>query len=163
MWRHTSRLQNYKKICFGGSSLSLRLARVSRNSCKFASLKLMNKRLIFATAAEVLRVPDDSVAFVVADGNYSSITLADGNSFVVTLQLGQIERRIAEMLDHDDNRFIRIGKSLIVNRDFIAYINPSRQKMVLSDCRTFRHELSASKEALKALKELLEKEVPRCR
>lgn len=123
----------------------------------------MNKRLIFATAAEVLRVPDDSVAFVVADGNYSSITLADGSSFVVTLQLGQIERRIAEMLDHDDNRFIRIGKSLIVNRDFIAYINPSRQKMVLSDCRTFRHELSASKEALKALKELLEKEVSQCR
>ena len=123
----------------------------------------MNKRLIFATAAEVLRVPDDSVAFVVADGNYSSITLADDNSFVVTLQLGQIERRIAEMLDHDDNRFIRIGKSLIVNRDFIAYINPSRQKMVLSDCRTFRHELSASKEALKALKELLEKEVSQCR
>lgn len=111
----------------------------------------------------MLRVPDDSVAFVVADGNYSSITLADGNSFVVTLQLGQIERRIAEMLDHDDNRFIRIGKSLIVNRDFIAYINPSRQKMVLSDCRTFRHELSASKEALKALKELLEKEVSQCR
>ena len=163
MWRHTSRVQNYKKICFGGSSFSLRLARVSRNSCKFASLKLMNKRLIFATAAEVLRVPDDSVAFVVADGNYSSITLADGNSFVVTLQLGQIERRIAEMLDHDDNRFILIGKSLIVNRDFIAYINPSRQKMVLSDCRTFRHELSASKEALKALKELLEKEVSQCR
>ena len=153
MWRHTSRVQNYKKICFGGSSLSLRLARVSRNSCKFASLKLMNKRLIFATAAEVLRVPDDSVAFVVAYGN----------SFVVTLQLGQIERRIAEMLDHDDNRFILIGKSLIVNRDFIAYINPSRQKMVLSDCRTFRHELSASKEALKALKELLEKEVSQCR
>lgn len=123
----------------------------------------MNKRLIFATAAEMLRVPDDSVAFVMADGNYSSITLVDGNSFVVTLQLGQIERRIAEMLDHDDNRFIRIGKSLIVNRDFIAYINPSRQKMVLSDCRTFRHELSASKEALKALKELLEKEVSQCR
>ena len=118
----------------------------------------MNKRLIFATAAEVLRVPDDSVAFVVADGNYSSITLADGNSFVVTLQLGQIERRIAEMLDHDDNRFIRIGKSLIVNRDFITYVNPQRQKLVLSDGRTFRHEVSASKEALKALKDLLEKE-----
>ena len=65
------------------------------------------------------------------------------------------------MLDSDDNRFIRIGKSLIVNREFIAFINPVRQKMILSDCRTFRHEVSASKEALKALKELLEKEATR--
>lgn len=119
----------------------------------------MDKRLLFSTSTELVRVSSDSVVYVTANGNYSTITLADGKSFVLTQQLGQIERRISEMLDSDDNRFIRIGKSLIVNRDFIAYINPVRQKMVLSDCRTFRHEVSASKEALKALKDLIEKEV----
>lgn len=121
-------------------------------------MKLMNKRLIFTTSTEIVRVPADSVVFITADGNYSAITLADGERFVLTLQLGQIERRIAEMLVKDDHRFIRIGKSLIVNRDFIAFIHPVRQKMILSDCRNFRHEVSASKDALKALKELLEKE-----
>jgi len=121
-------------------------------------MKLMNKRLIFTTTTEIVRVPADSVVYITADGNYSAITLADGENFVLTLQLGQIERRIAEMLDKDDHRFIRIGKSLIVNRDFIAFIHPVRQKMILSDCRNFRHEVSASKDALKALKELLEKE-----
>lgn len=121
-------------------------------------MKLMNRRLIFTTSTEIVRVPADSVVFITADGNYSAITLADGENFVLTLQLGQIERRIAEMLDKDDHRFIRIGKSLIVNRDFIAFIHPVRQKMILSDCRNFRHEVSASKDALKALKELLEKE-----
>ena len=121
-------------------------------------MKLMNKRLIFTTTTEIVRMPADSVVFITADGNYSTITLADGENFVLTLQLGQIERRIAEMLDKDDHRFIRIGKSLIVNRDFIAFIHPVRQKMILSDCRNFRHEVSASKDALKALKELLEKE-----
>ncbi|MDE6271174.1 MAG: LytTR family transcriptional regulator DNA-binding domain-containing protein, partial [Muribaculaceae bacterium] len=74
------------------------------------------------------------------------------------LQLGQIERQLAARLEAKDNRFIRIGKSLIVNRDFIAFIHPQRQRMVLSDCRSFRHEVSASKEALKALKEHIEKE-----
>lgn len=88
----------------------------------------MNKRLIFTTLAEILRVPPDAVVYITADGNYSVITLADSETFVLTLQLGQIEKRIADMLDRDDNRFIRIGKSLIVNRDFIAFINPSRQK-----------------------------------
>lgn len=118
----------------------------------------MNRRLIFTTTSELIRIPADSVVYITADGNYSVITLADGETFVLTLQLGQIERRIAEMLDPDDHRFIRIGKSLIVNRDFIAFIHPVRQKMILSDCRSFRHEVTASKEALKALKDLLENE-----
>lgn len=121
----------------------------------------MDNRLLFATSTEIVRVPADAVVYVSADGNYSTIILANGERFTLTLQLGHIERRIAEMLDKDDHRFIRIGKSLIVNNDYIAFINPMRQKMILSDCRTFRHEVSASKEALKTLKELLEKEVSR--
>lgn len=112
---------------------------------------------MFFTSTELLRVPADAVVFITADGNYSAIKMADGSDYVLTLQLGQIEKRIAEMVDSDDNRFIRIGKSLIVNREFITFINPSRQKLILSDGRTFRHDLSASREALKALKELIEK------
>lgn len=117
----------------------------------------MNRYLVFSTASEIVRVPADALVFVTADGNYSSITMVDGERYVLTLQLGQIEKHIAAMLESTDNRFIRIGKSLIVNRDFIAFINPQRQKMILSDCRTFRHEVSASKDALRALKELIEK------
>lgn len=116
-------------------------------------------RLVFNTSTEVLRVPADAVVFVTADGNYSDLTTADGEDFVLTMQLGQIEKRLAEMLDDNDNRFIRIGKSLIVNRDYITFINPTRQKLLLSDCRTFRREVSASKDALRALKEYVEKEV----
>ena len=118
----------------------------------------MDKRLVFTTSTELVRVRPETVVYITADGNYSAINMADGGNFVLTLQLGQMERRIASMLDDNDSRFIRIGKSLIVNRDFIAFINPTRQKLVLSDGKTFRHEDSASKEALKALKELLEKE-----
>lgn len=121
-------------------------------------MKFMNRRLIFTTSAEIVRVPPESVVYISADGNYSDMIMADGGKYVLSLQLGHIERRIAEMLEKDDHRFIRIGKSLIVNRDFIAFIHPLRQKMILSDCRSFRHEVSASKDALKALKELLEKE-----
>ncbi|MBD5230021.1 MAG: LytTR family transcriptional regulator [Bacteroidales bacterium] len=118
----------------------------------------MNRRIVFTTSTELLRIPADTVVYITADGNYSAITLADGGNYTLTQQLGHIERHIAGVLQRDDNRFIRIGKSLIVNRDFITFINPLRQKMILSDCRSFRHEVSASKEALKALKELLDKE-----
>lgn len=118
----------------------------------------MGKDLLFATSTELIRIPSDAVVYITADGNYSAITMADGSSYVLTMQLGHIERRIADIVEDNDNRFIRIGKSLIVNREFITYINPSRQKVTLSDCRTFRHDATASREALKTLKELIETE-----
>lgn len=118
----------------------------------------MNRNLLFSISSELVRVPAEAVVFITADGNYSTITMVDGSKYVLTMQLGQIERRIAERIEGDDNRFIRIGKSLIINRDFITFINPSRQKLALSDCRTFKHDVSASREALKALKDYIEKE-----
>lgn len=116
----------------------------------------MERRFSFSTTSELLQVPAGAVAYVKAAGNYSSIITADGVEHVLTLQIGQIERRIAGMTEAGDRRFIRIGKSLIVNSDFISFINVTRQRLVLSDCRTFSHELSASREALKSLKEVLE-------
>lgn len=114
--------------------------------------------ITFISASEILRIPSDMVVFVTADGNYSVITTADGGEYVLTMQLGKVERHFGAMLDENDNRFVRIGKSLIINRDFITLINPQLQKLVLSDCRSFSHEVSASKEALKELKNFLEQE-----
>lgn len=118
----------------------------------------MDNRLVFTTATELRRVPTDTVVFIRAEGNYSNITTADEKTFTLTMQIGQIEQYIAGILESNDNRFIRIGRSLIVNRDYITFINPSQQKISLSDCRTFHYTESASKEALAALKVLLEKE-----
>lgn len=118
----------------------------------------MSKSLLFSTSSELVRVPCDAVIFIAADGNYSVMTVADGSKYLLTMQLGQIERLISEMIDKSDNRFVRIGKSLIVNINYITYINPARQKLTLSDCRTFVHEVSASREALKTLKQLIEED-----
>lgn len=121
-------------------------------------MQTMDRSLTFSTSGELIRVPSEAVVLITADGNYSAITLADGSEYVLTLQLGQIERRLMDFVTSGDNRFIRIGKSLIINRDYISYIHPARQKLVLSDCRTFRRETTASREALKALKDYIEKE-----
>ena len=122
-----------------------------------ANSKFMERRFTFSATSELLRVPAGAIVYIKADGNYSSIVTADSVEHVLTLQIGQIERRIAAMAEVGDHRFIRIGKSLIVNSDFISFINVVRQKLVLSDCRSFSHELSASREALRSLKEVLEK------
>lgn len=77
---------------------------------------------------------------------------------MVSYQLGQIEKLISSQLGSKGAVFIRIGKSLIINRSYIYYINIPKQKLILSDVNTFNHTVTASKEALKQLKELLEKE-----
>ena len=70
-----------------------------------------------------------------------------------------IEKMIADQLGSAGNRFIRIGKSIIINRSYVYYINVTKQKLTLSDIRTFSHTVSASKEALKQLKEEIEKSI----
>ena len=78
---------------------------------------------------------------------------------MLSYQLGQIEKMISSQLGSDGNIFIRIGKSLIINRSYIYYINISKQKLTLSDIASFNHTVTASKEALKQLKELIEKDI----
>ena len=100
----------------------------------------------------------DRIVYISSDGNYSTLVQADGEMRMLSFQLGQIEKMIASQLGSDGNSFIRIGKSLIINRSYIYYINVPKQKLVLSDVTTFSHTVTASREALKQLKELLEKE-----
>lgn len=118
----------------------------------------MKKHIVIATSVDLVRISPERVVYVASDGNYSTIVQSDGETRVLTFQLGQIEKIMSEQLGSEGNTFIRIGKSLIINRSYIYYINVQKQKLILSDNATFSHSVSASKEALKQLKELLEKE-----
>lgn len=117
----------------------------------------MEKRLLLTNSSDLIQLPVESIVCLQAHGNYTEITLADTHRVVVTMQLGQIEKLIVNQLGCD-NCLMQAGRSLVVNRDFIIAINLPHKRIVLSDCRTFRHELNAPKDALKAIKESLEAE-----
>lgn len=119
----------------------------------------MKKHIVISTSVDLVRISPERVVYVASDGNYSTIVQSDGETRVLTFQLGQIEKIMDDQLGSDGNTFIRIGKSLIINRSYIYYINVQKQKLTLSDNATFSHTVSASKEALKLLKELLEKDI----
>lgn len=58
-----------------------------------------------------------------------------------------------------NNFFIRVGKSLIVNKKYIYVINISTQDLLLSGSRlSVEFKLRASKDALKELKDQIELE-----
>lgn len=118
----------------------------------------MGKYIVISTTVDLVRIAPESVVYICSDGNYSTLIQADGLNRILTVQLGQLEALIAKQLGTDGNVFIRIGKSLIINRNYIYYINIPRQQLVLSDARTVSHRVTASKDALRQLKELVEKE-----
>ena len=119
----------------------------------------MKKQLVISTSIDLVRISPDNIVYIASDGNYSTLVQTDNEVRMLSYQLGQIEKMISTQLGSDGNIFIRIGKSLIINRSFIYYINIPKQKLILSDVSSFNHTVTASKEALKQLKELIEKEV----
>lgn len=119
----------------------------------------MKKQLVISTSIDLVRIAPEKIVYIASDGNYSTLVQTDNEVRMLSYQLGQIEKMISSQLGSEGNIFIRIGKSLIINRSYIYYINISKQKLTLSDVASFSHSVTASKEALKQLKELLEKEV----
>jgi hypothetical protein len=85
------------------------------------------------------------------------MVLTDQEEHVFSFNLSTFEKAIEQQLGTEAQLFLRLGKSLIINSQYIYYINVGKQEIILSD-RSFpqKYKLSASKEALKNLKSLLE-------
>ncbi|MDU1890780.1 MAG: LytTR family transcriptional regulator DNA-binding domain-containing protein [Dysgonomonas sp.] len=115
------------------------------------------KYLILINSNDLVRVPSNRIAYISSDGNYSTLFLVDKEEHLFTINLGTVERIIEEQLGEEAGIFIRLGKSLIINSEYIHYINIPRQQLILCDNHFMnKFTLSASKEALKALKNMLE-------
>lgn len=107
--------------------------------------------LNISTSIELVRVQTDDIVFVQADGNYSDVYLFNGKPHKMTFKLKFFEDAFLQL---QNNFFIRVGKSLIVNKKYIYVINISTQELLLSGSRlSVEFKLRASKDALKELKD----------
>lgn len=112
--------------------------------------------LKISTSTELVRVQTEDIVFVQADGNYSDIYLINGKPHKMTFKLHFFDEVFQKL---KNNIFVRVGKSLIVNKNYIYVINLTSQELLLSGSRLKGDfKLRASKEALKELKALLEQE-----
>ena len=120
---------------------------------------MSNKVLIISNANELVRIKPERMVYVKSDGNYSTMVLHDKTELVFTMNLAQCQQLMEEQLGTEAMTFIRLGKQLIVNRAYIFRINPFKQQLLMSNMQVNNaFELSASKEALKQLKALMESE-----
>ena len=114
------------------------------------------ERLKISTSVGLFRVPTDDIAYIEASGNYCDVHLFNGESVTMTFQLHYFVEVLGML---QQNFFLRVGKSLIVNKNFVYSINVTNQELKLMDYRAHRSfRLKASKEALKELKSVLELE-----
>lgn len=110
--------------------------------------------LRISTSTELVRVQTDDIVFVHADGNYSEVLLYNGKKHVMTFQLHFFEETFRRL---KDNFFVRVGRSLIVNKNYIYLINLTEQKMILTGGKLGgEYEVRASKDALRDIKAKLE-------
>ena len=116
----------------------------------------MSPVIVISKGTELLRVPSDRLVYISADGYYSNIVTQDNHSKMVSFQLGQLEDLIGDQLGDAGNHFIRLGRGLIINLDFVYSIDIAKQQLILSDCLDCYHELSASREVLIKLKAYLD-------
>lgn len=112
--------------------------------------------LKISNSTELNRFQTDDIVFIHADGNYSDIALVNGKSRKLTLQLQNFDRMLQEL---DGYKFTRVGRSLIVNKNYIESISLPDQRLRLNSCQMAEeYDIKVSKEAIKTLKELMDKE-----
>ena len=124
--------------------------------------------LRISTSTELVRVATDEIVYVRADGNYSDLVLTNGQKRKMTFQLHFFDEVFQQL---QNNMFVRVGRSLIVNKRYIYVINLTEQQLILSGGNLKEsivfygqskddspQNISLAREGLRQLKQLLENE-----
>ena len=109
------------------------------------------------TSTELVRVRADEIVYVRADGNYSDLMLTSGRKLTLTFQLHFFDECFKQL---QNNTFVRVGRSYIVNKRYIFVINPKRRQLSFTGqlLKTDIEPLDIAPDALKTLMDDLVKE-----
>lgn len=106
---------------------------------------------------EVIIIDLSKVAFFQAKGCYSSVNFIEGESTLLITSLLKLEELIATGYSDSEKEspFIRLGRSLIINQDFLSSVNIIKRKITLSDRAGHSYTLDLSRPTIKKYKEML--------
>ena len=118
----------------------------------------MDRYLIIKTRDELLRMRISNILYLEADRNYTKLLLTEGIQFTFAINIGKIERMLDIQASDSGSQLVRVGKSYIINKNYILQINLPKQKLLLLVPGSKPRELIVPREPLKALKENLEQD-----
>lgn len=104
------------------------------------------------TSTELVRVSTDEIVYVCADGNYSDLVLTNGRIRKMTFQLHFFEDVFKQL---NNNTFVRVGRSVIVNKRYVFVINLTDQTLMFTG-QQLSNEIKTLRLPREALKQLME-------
>lgn len=117
-----------------------------------------NSVLTIKNKNEVLYLRLDNILYIQADGNYCNIYLADGGVInTLTYQRAEIARMLEDQLPESSKRFALLGRSYMINTDYVLRIQPSKQLLTFRVNRFGTTKKVTIKVTTKALIELAER------
>ncbi|MBR5728612.1 MAG: LytTR family transcriptional regulator [Prevotella sp.] len=116
---------------------------------------MTQQRIYFNSRDKLIRLDVEKIVYFEGDGNYTYLVTANKQKVCLTINLAHTEEALASQLGDNAKRFMRIGKRFIINMNYIYQVDIQKQILMLSDCECFLFQLPVSKEALKAVKELV--------
>ena len=75
----------------------------------------MPRYLYFNNRDEFYRIALDQIIYFEADNNFTFMQLATGQKLAFTFSLQKMQKYLADSLGDDARKFVRIGKSHIIN------------------------------------------------
>lgn len=116
---------------------------------------MTQQRVYFNSRDKLIRLDIQKIVYFEGDGNYTYIVTANKQKVCITMNLTHTEEALAAQLGENAKQYMRIGKRFIVNMNYIYQVDIQKQVLMLSDCEHFLFQMPVSKEALKAVKELV--------
>lgn len=111
-------------------------------------------KLCLNSRDELIVIDLEKVAFFQANGNYTQMIYISGQKQLLTMGLTKVEALLrAATPAGRPGMFLRLGRSQIINKQFIITISVPKQRLYLGDYENHLHTLTVPKPLLKALKE----------
>ena len=114
-------------------------------------------KLFFNTRDELTVVDSEEIAVVQANGNYSKVLTIYRREIMLTSGISKVEQ-VLKNLKEKKSKFVRVGRSLIVNHSFLQKIDLMKQVMVLSG-QGNEIKVNVSKKTLKIYKDAIAKSI----
>ena len=114
-------------------------------------------KIYFNTRDELTAIDSEDIAVIQANGNYSKIVTIYRKEIMLTSGITKVEE-VLESANDARSRFVRIGRSLVVNHSYLQKIDLIKQQMVLS-CQGNEIKINVSKKTLKVYKDAIAKSI----
>ena len=114
-------------------------------------------KLFFNIRDELTVIDSEEIAVVQANGNYSKVLTIYRREIMLTSGISKVEQ-VLKNLKEKKSKFVRVGRSLIVNHSFLQKIDLMKQVMVLSG-QGNEIKVNVSKKTLKIYKDAIAKSI----